>query len=84
MGWGKGDAIARRRHTPEQIICRPYNELLDREIFYTLWEAQVLIETWRTTYNQISHHSSLGNRPPEPGIRKYRQQLYERTHAWPH
>ena len=42
------------------------DELLDGEIFYTLWEAQVLIEDWRTTYNQIRPHSSLGQRPPAP------------------
>jgi transposase InsO family protein len=40
------------------------DELLDRELFYTLWEAQVLIEDWRRTYNQIRPHSSLRNRPP--------------------
>jgi transposase InsO family protein len=42
------------------------DELLDRELFYTLWEAQVLIEHWRRTYNQIRPHSSLRNRPPAP------------------
>jgi putative transposase len=35
-------------------------ELLNGEIFYTLREAQVLIEEWRETYNQIPPHSSLG------------------------
>ena len=40
--------------------------MLDRKIFTTLWEAPVLIEEWRTTYNQIRPHSSLGNRPPAP------------------
>jgi transposase InsO family protein len=42
------------------------DELLDREIFYTLWEAQVLIEQWRRTYNRVRPHSSLGYRPPAP------------------
>lgn len=42
------------------------DELLDREIFYTLWEAQVLVEQWRRTYNQLRPHSSLGYRPPAP------------------
>tara|TARA_Y100000031_G_scaffold147130_1_gene181787 strand:- start:47 stop:442 length:396 start_codon:yes stop_codon:yes gene_type:complete len=42
------------------------DELLDREIFYTLWEAQVLTEDWRHTYNTIRPHSSLGYRPPVP------------------
>lgn len=42
------------------------NELLNGEIFTTLLEAQVLIEQWRTEYNQIRPHSSLGYRPPAP------------------
>ena len=42
------------------------DELLDREIFDTLLEAQVLIEAWRKEYNQIRPHSSLGYRPPAP------------------
>ena len=42
------------------------DEILDREIFYTLKEAQVLIENWRKTYNQVRPHSSLGQRPPAP------------------
>ena len=42
------------------------DELLNGEIFYTLKEAEVLIEDWRRTYNQIRPHSSLGYRPPVP------------------
>lgn len=42
------------------------DELLNREIFYTLTEAQVLIERWRQDYNRIRPHSSLGYRPPAP------------------
>ena len=42
------------------------DELLDREIFTTLKEARVLIESWRKEYNQIRPHSSLGYRPPAP------------------
>ena len=40
------------------------DELLDREIFYTLHDAKVLIECWRQEYNTIRPHSSLGYRPP--------------------
>ncbi len=40
--------------------------VLNREIFYTLTEAQILIERWRREYNQIRPHSSLGYRPPAP------------------
>ena len=42
------------------------DELLKREIFYTLQEAQVLVERWRQQYNRRRPHSSLGNRPPAP------------------
>ena len=42
------------------------DELLNREIFTTLAEAKVLIGQWRTEYNQVRLHSSLGYRPPAP------------------
>jgi putative transposase len=42
------------------------DELLNREIFYTLKEAQVLIEEWRQYYNHKRPHSSLNYRPPAP------------------
>ena len=42
------------------------DELLDRELFATLWEVQVLVERWRQTYNRIRPHSALGYRPPAP------------------
>ena len=41
------------------------DELLNREIFYTLKEARVLIEPWRTDYNEHRPHTSLGNQTPE-------------------
>jgi len=42
------------------------DELLAREIFYSLKEAQVMIEMWRKHYNTVRPHSSLGYRPPVP------------------
>ena len=42
------------------------DELLNREIFNTLTEAEVLIEQWRQEYNHIRPHSSPGYRPPAP------------------
>ena len=42
------------------------DELLNGEMFYTLKEAQVLIERWRLEYNTIRPHSSLNYRPPAP------------------
>lgn len=46
------------------------NELINGEIFYTLREAQVLIEHWRQQYNRIRPHSALGYRPPAPETRR--------------
>ena len=36
------------------------------EIFYTLKEAQIIIEQWRCHYNTNRPHSALGYRPPAP------------------
>ena len=50
----------------ESFNGRLRDELLNGEIFYTLREAQVLIENWRRHYNTIRPHSALGYRPPAP------------------
>jgi len=42
------------------------DELLSRESFYSLKEAQVLVEMWRKHYTMVRPHSSLGYRPPAP------------------
>lgn len=42
------------------------DECLNTELFYTLREAQIIIERWRREYNTIRPHSSLGYRPPAP------------------
>ena len=42
------------------------DELLNREIFYTLKGAEVLIDKWRQEFNRLRPHSSLGYRPPAP------------------
>ena len=42
------------------------DELLNREIFYSLKEVQILTERWRREYNTLRPHSSLGYRPPAP------------------
>ncbi len=42
------------------------DELLNTETFYSLKEAQVLIEQWRRHYNELRPHSSPGYRPPAP------------------
>lgn len=50
----------------ESFNSKMRDELLNREIFYTLQEAQILIERWRKEYNYVRPHSSLGYRPPVP------------------
>jgi putative transposase len=55
----------------ENGYCESFNgklrdECLNQEIFYSLREAQVVIELWRNQYNTIRPHSSLGYRPPAP------------------
>ena len=42
------------------------DELLNGEIFYSLKEAQIVIEQWRRHYNTIRPHSALNYRPPAP------------------
>ncbi|HEY5657200.1 MAG TPA: IS3 family transposase [Myxococcota bacterium] len=42
------------------------DELLNLEIFDTLFEARTLIENWRMLYNTRRPHSALGYRPPAP------------------
>lgn len=55
----------------ENGYCESFNgkmryELLDVEIFYSLLEAQIIIEKWRVHYNTKRPHSSLGGKPPAP------------------
>ena len=42
------------------------DELLNGEIFYSLKEAQIVIEMWRKEYNTIRPHSAWGYQPPVP------------------
>ena len=42
------------------------DELLNGEIFYSLRDAQIIIESWRKHYNTKRPHSALGYRPPPP------------------
>jgi len=50
----------------ESFNARLRDELLNGEIFYTLKEAQIIIEEWRKHYNTVRPHSALGYRPPAP------------------
>ena len=58
----------------ENGYCESFNgklrdELLNGEIFYTLKEAQIVIESWRRHYNTVRPHSSrldIDRRHPKP------------------
>ena len=55
----------------ENGYCESFNgklrdECLNGEIFYSLKEAQIVIESWRLEYNTERPHSALGYRPPAP------------------
>jgi putative transposase len=55
----------------ENGYCESFNgklrdECLNGEIFYSLREAQIIIEQWRIEYNTRRPHSALGYRPPAP------------------
>ncbi len=57
----------------ENGYCESFNsklrdELLDGEVFYSLREAEIIIESWRCHYNTKRPHSSLGYRPPAPEV----------------
>ena len=52
----------------ESFNARLRDELLNGEIFYSLKEAQIVIESWRRHYNAVRPHESLGYRPPAPEV----------------
>jgi transposase InsO family protein len=59
---GGGDPLDRRDGSGLR------DELLNGEIFYTLREAKVVIESWRQHSNSVRPHASLGYRPPAPEL----------------
>jgi putative transposase len=61
----------------ESFNARLRDELLDGEIFYSLNEARVVIESWRRHYNTVRPHASLGYRPPAPEV------FVPANSAWP-
>jgi putative transposase len=52
----------------ESFNARLRDELLDGEIFYSLAEARIVIESWRRHYNTVRPHGSLGYKPPAPEV----------------
>ena len=52
--------MPKKRFTPEEIIQHLRTVELD------IGEAQVMTGHWRTHYNTVRPHSSLGGQPPAP------------------
>jgi len=57
----------------ENGYCESFNsklrdELLNGEIFYSLREAQIVIESWRRHYNTVRPHASIGYQAPAPEV----------------
>ena len=52
----------------ESFNARLRDKLLDGEIFTSLREAQIVIESWRRHDNTIRTHGSLGYKPPAPEV----------------
>jgi putative transposase len=52
----------------ESFNARMRDELLNGEIFYSLKEAQIIIESWRQHYNRVRPHAALGYRAPAPEV----------------
>jgi len=61
----------------ESFNARLRDELLNGEIFYSLREAKIVIESWRRHYNAVRPHASLGYRAPAPEV------IIPRATAWP-
>jgi putative transposase len=52
----------------ESFNARLRDELLDGEVFYSLREAEIVIESWRRHDNTVRPHGSLGYKPPAPEV----------------
>ena len=62
---GKGLAVLDSCRKPASL-SKDGEQFLNGELFYTLKEAQVMTDLWRTHYNKVRPHSSLGGQPPTP------------------
>ena len=71
----------------ENGYCESFNgklrdECLNSEIFYSLREAQIIVEQWRIEYNTRRPHSALSYRPPAPAaVRSPASSTSTRLHA---
>jgi len=59
------ELVVAKHGVSERLACRVLghsklrDELFNGEIFYTLKEAKIVIDTWRWHYDTIRPHSSL-------------------------
>ena len=58
--WENGDC--------ESFIGKMRDEFLNREVFDTMFEVEVLTKKWVLEYNTVRPHSALGYRPPAPEV----------------
>lgn len=68
---GVGTAFIEPGSPWENGYCESFNgkmrdEFLNRELFDTMFEAEVLTKLWVREYNTVRPHSSLGYKPPAP------------------
>jgi hypothetical protein len=63
---GAGQTYAGGLPGCRHIAAELRDELPNGEIFYSLKEAQIIIEQWRKHYNTVRPHSAPGYRPPAP------------------
>ena len=61
----------------ESVGSKLRDELLNGEIFYSLREAEIVIESWRRHSTTVRPHASLGYKPPAPEV------LIPALTAWP-
>ena len=86
--WLKEQGIKTHYITPgspwEQCYIESFHdklrdEFLNREIFYSLAEAEILLEGWRKEYNDKRIHSSLGYQTPN----EYAEELQKKSTSPP-
>jgi hypothetical protein len=60
-------------------LGKDWDECLNGEKFYSLREAQVVIERWRIHCYTCRPHSSRGYRPPQPGQSTHHHPVQSRS-----
>ena len=62
---GLSPTFWQRDRFPESFHDKLRDEFLNREIFYSLTEAAIMLEAWRKEYNSERIHNSLGYQTPD-------------------